>query len=65
MAEKFKYQSEIITGQIVQAQHVSQSVEAFTGVEEYDITISGSTTLTGSMYINPSTLLSTSQTHTL
>jgi len=51
MAEKFKYQSEIITGQIVQAQHVSQSVEAFTGVEEYDITISGSTTLTGSMYI--------------
>jgi len=61
MAEQFKYQSEIITGQIVEAQHVSQSVEAFTGDRAYDIVISGSSTLTGSLYIDPSKLLSTCQ----
>ena len=32
--------------------HVSQSVDAFTGIENYDITISGSLTVTGSVYIN-------------
>jgi hypothetical protein len=32
--------------------HVSQSVDAFTGLNNYDITISGSLTVTGSVYIN-------------
>ena len=49
MANQFKYQANIITGEIVQASHVSQSVDAFTGAEAFDIVISGSTTLTGSM----------------
>jgi len=65
MAQEFKYQSEIQQGEIIQSWHVSQSVEAFTGEESYDITVSGSSTLTGSMYIDPSKLLSTPQTHYL
>jgi len=32
--------------------HVSQSVDAFAGLNDYDITISGSLTITGSVYIN-------------
>ena len=47
MAQEFKYQSEIQQGEIIQSWHVSQSVEAFTGEESYDITVSGSSTLTG------------------
>ena len=35
---------------IINAWHVSQSVDALTGNEDYDITISGSLTLTGSAY---------------
>jgi hypothetical protein len=35
-------------GKIINAYHVSQSVDAFTGAEEYDITISGSLTVQGS-----------------
>jgi hypothetical protein len=35
-------------GKIINAYHVSQSVDAFTGAEEYDITISGSLTIKGS-----------------
>ena len=65
MAKLFKYQSEIQQGKIIQSWHVSQSVDAFTGAEPYDVTISGSSTLTGSMYIDPSKLLSTAQTHYL
>ena len=38
----------IVTGQTVEALQVSQSVDAFTGAKPYDITISGSLTLTGS-----------------
>ena len=34
----------------INAWHVSQSVDALTGAEDYDITISGSLTLTGSAY---------------
>ena len=39
----------IVTGQTVEALQVSQSVDAFTGANDYDITISGSLTLTGSL----------------
>ena len=35
----------IETGDFVEAFHVSQSIDAFTGVEDYDITLSGSFTL--------------------
>ena len=38
----------------IESWHVSQSVDAFTGVKEYDITLSGSFTLTGSQYITGS-----------
>jgi hypothetical protein len=36
----------------VESWHVSQSVDALTGIEAYDITISGSLVLTGSLAIN-------------
>ena len=38
----------IATGQTIEASQVSQSVQAFTGAEAYDIEISGSLSLTGS-----------------
>ena len=37
----------ILTGQVVEAHHVTQSIDAFTGVEAYDITLSGSLTIIG------------------
>jgi hypothetical protein len=40
--------STIVSLGIVRPGHVSQSVDAFTGIEAYDITISGSLTVTGS-----------------
>lgn len=42
----------ITTGQSVDAWHITQSVDAFTGDVDYDITVSGSFTLTGSLYID-------------
>lgn len=39
----------ITTGQTIQPFHVTQSVDAFTGTSAYNITISGSLTLTGSV----------------
>jgi hypothetical protein len=39
----------ITPGQTIQPFHVTQSVDAFTGITAYDITISGSLTLTGSV----------------
>jgi hypothetical protein len=44
--------SGIVTGQPVEAQHVSQSVNALTGAEAYDITISGSLSVTGPVIID-------------
>lgn len=38
-------------GATVEASHVSQSIKAFTGTEDYDIKISGSLTITGSTNI--------------
>ncbi len=43
---------EIVQGFTVQSWHVSQSVDALTGAEDYDITISGSLTVTGSVYLD-------------
>lgn len=39
----------ITTGNTVRAYHVTQSVDAFTGIDAYDITISGSLNVTGSI----------------
>ena len=40
-------QVNIVDGQIVEAHHISQSINAFTGAIGYDVTFSGSFTLTG------------------
>jgi hypothetical protein len=42
----------ISSGSIVQAWHVTQSIDAFTGIEAYDITLSGSLTVTGSVILD-------------
>ena len=42
----------IITGEQVDAWHITQSVDAFTGDVAYDIAVSGSFTLTGSINID-------------
>jgi hypothetical protein len=53
--------SGIVTGQDVQAWHVTQSIDAFTGVSDFDITVSGSFTLTGSLKVSGSVLGRTSE----
>ena len=45
--------SGILTGADILAGHVTQSVDAFTGIEAYNIRISGSTTISGSLNITP------------
>jgi len=54
--------SSIVSLGVVRPWHVSQSIDAFTGVEAYDITLSGSLTVTGSSKfdINNSTFTITS-----
>ena len=42
----------ITTGNTVEAYHVTQSIDAFTGTAAYDITLSGSLQVTGSVAIN-------------
>ena len=42
----------IITNNIVEAFHVTQSIDAFSGTEAYDITLSGSLVLTGSLDVD-------------
>ena len=39
----------ITTGNTVEAYHVTQSIDAFSGLDAYDITLSGSFTMTGSI----------------
>jgi hypothetical protein len=53
------YSTEVSTGQIVEAPHVSQSIDAFSAAnqQDYDISISGSFKVTGSQFIEPDTLL--------
>ena len=41
----------IITGNDIEAHHVTQSVDAFTGLDAYDVTLSGSLEVTGSTKI--------------
>ena len=49
MANQVNYLSEIQTGEIIKAVHVNQFVYALTGSQAYDLNISGSLTLTGSV----------------
>ena len=44
--------TDILSLNTIRPYHVSQSIDAFTGIEAYDITLSGSFTLTGSLAIN-------------
>ena len=41
----------ITTGNTVEDYHVSQSIDAFTGIDAYDISLSGSFKLTGSLFL--------------
>ena len=43
----------ITTGQTVETWHVTQSIDSFTGVEAYDISLSGSFNMTGSINGQP------------
>jgi len=65
MAKKLEYITDMTQGATIEGWHVSQSVEAFsstTGVQQdYDISVSGSFKVTGSQFIEPSTLLSISK----
>jgi hypothetical protein len=54
--------SGIVTGYDVNAWHVTQSVDAFTKVEAYDITVSGSFTVTGSVKVSGTVFGRTTQT---
>ncbi len=65
MAKVLNYESQIQQGELVQSWHVSQSVDAFTGVEDYAISISGSVNLTSSLSIEPTLLLTTGQNYVL
>jgi len=44
----------ITTGEIIEALQVSQSIDAFTGVDAYDINLSGSLSITGSLFATSS-----------
>ena len=54
---KILSQAGIETSNLVEAWHVTQSIDAFTGVEAYDITLSGSLTVTGSTNIDGDTTI--------
>ena len=56
MAKQFIYNG-ILTGETIEASQVSQSVDAFTGADAYDITVSGSLELTGSLKVTGSVVL--------
>ena len=61
MANTFS-KSLIVTGKDVQPWHVTQSIDAFTGVNDYDLNLVGSFTLTGSLQVSGSIIGSTTQT---
>jgi len=50
MAKVLNYEAQIGTGQVIQPWHISQSVDAFTGTGSYDLEVSGSLTVSGSIY---------------
>ena len=60
MALKSLSKTGIATGQTIEALQVSQSVDAFTGIQDYQIKTSGSLLITGSTTITGSLLISSS-----
>jgi hypothetical protein len=52
----------ITDGLTIQPHHVTQSIDAFTGTEAYDISLSGSLTLTGNQSVTGSLIVSNSIT---
>jgi hypothetical protein len=52
----------ILTGEQVEAWNITQSIDAFTGTVEYDIVLSGSFTLTGSLRVDGDVLGTTTGT---
>jgi hypothetical protein len=52
----------ITTGNTVEAFHVTQSIDAFTGIDAYDISLSGSFNMTGPTNINGDTTITGSLT---
>ena len=60
---KILSKSGISTLQIVRPWHVTQSIDAFLGTDAYDVTLSGSMTITGSVLLNG--LSTTTQTNVL
>jgi hypothetical protein len=52
----------VTTGNTVEAFHVTQSIDAFTGIDAYDISLSGSFNMTGSTNINGDTTITGSLT---
>ena len=57
--------SGIQTGQAIEAKHVTQSIDAFTGTEAYDITVSGSLTVQGPVQGTAGTLNNFSSSYAL
>ena len=55
--------SGIQSGDVIEAEHVTQSINAFTGAEAYDITVSGSLTMQGPLTGTPETLNSFSASY--
>ena len=49
---KILSKSTIVSLNIVRPWHVSQSIDAFAGLDAYDITLSGSMVVTGSFFVN-------------
>ena len=58
MANKLKYINDIEQGLVIESWHVSQSVEAFssTNQQAYDISVSGSFNVTGSVSFEPNNI---------
>ena len=54
MAKVLNYESQISQSLVIHSWHVSQSVDAFTGVDAFDITLSGSSTVTGTNIMSSS-----------
>ena len=54
MALKSLSKTGILTGQTIEALQVSQSVDAFTGIQDYQIKTSGSLLVTGSFHVSAS-----------
>ena len=65
MAKVLNYGSEIANGLPIQPEHIQQTVDALTGADDYDITISGSLNITGSIAASQYTISHPNSTYYL